>query len=339
MKKRLSHHGFTLPELLVSLLFFSIIMGVILTSYKNMYTDYRQETKKIETGLETAVGLGILRLDVEHAGYGISCNETSYSLECDNCDDNNAVNRALIIRSTINSTNNKTIGWVCLNDGNVTDPDQTSYDSSYRFVFLDLNKAIVKNNVTWSNRPTTGFVLGFPLDGASLNSGCSNQACNKITYQLSSYLNSDSSSGIAYCNPYTRNLLRKVNDSTNGSHIIDCVADFIVRFDYDLNSNGDIDSNERILALSSITSQIGHLPTKNDIINHLKAVRIYVLSQEGKRDSSFQYSGNIVGGKLLYVDKDGDGICDTDDVCFSLPTGYQNYHWSPTSLIVRPVNL
>jgi len=303
--------GITLLELLVAMVITLIVLSAAYFTYINLLKGFKGETVSIGTQMERLIGLEILRLDVEHAGYGISTDETSPIIAW------SGSSRTLTVRSTVNSANENTIGWALIDcSGAGSAPSKISGDTlsnNQTVVFLTLSKSF-KSNGLYGQCPDSGKFLVFPYD-SSVSNGCSQQYCNSIAFRLSS------SQNLKTCNPNTRNLLRVVGNG-NGMPVLNCVADFQVRFDYDSNGDGKIDNSERNLNLSSFTGT--NCSGTNDCLRkNLKRVSVYILVQEGKFDRSYSFTGST----------------SVDNVTLSLPQDYTHYRWKVVKLSVKPMNL
>lgn len=82
MMKR--EEGFTLVELLITMVIFVLFMIAASTVFTGMLTQFKQQSKLAETNIEGIVGLEIMRQDIEGAGYGLPWN-----VEIDHDEDNN----------------------------------------------------------------------------------------------------------------------------------------------------------------------------------------------------------------------------------------------------------
>jgi len=302
--------GLTLIELLIVIFLLAIILSAVYITYTTLLKDYRKETKNIETEIEKMVGLDILRLDITHAGYGISDNETSKVIECINCEDPD--NIFFIIRSTFNVTNNDTQHWIFVD----ADDNKTigTPDNNIKYVYIDINKKLLKDSALWTNKPNSGKYIAYPVQDNAI--GCSNQTCTKITYKLSTTNLPET------CNPNTFKLLRAVNNG-NGDPILDCVADFKLRFDYDKNNDGEINSNEELLSFDNISSD-----NSTAFRNKLKRVRIFILLQDGGYDRDFTFQGADSNNKIT-----------VDGVKLQLPNNYTHYRWKTVVYTIKPMDL
>jgi len=325
---KMNNKGFTLVELLVSLFIFSILMSGVYVTYTSLYSDYKMQASGIQSEVEKLVGLNLLRLDIEHAGYGISDNATALPIE------KNSDN--LTVRSVINATNNQTYGWSLIeytgSSWNLKSGDSDSNIPSAEYVVLNASdKSFVADGVGWGAAAgmTTGDrYVAFPYK--NVTSGCTTQFCNIIEYSLSNY------SLPSNCNTGNYNLIRKVGGGT-GSHIVDCVAGMEVRFDYDSDNSSGIEDDERNQVFSGSWSA-------EDIRRNLKSVNVYLLVQEGNIDRDFNFDDNnqvdtSIPAFIYYNDNSTDTDCDPEDICLELPSDYKNYRWNPVSIKVNPMNL
>lgn len=292
--------GFGLVEVLVSMTVLLIILGITYTSFNSLLKGFKRESKSIETQVEKSSALELVRLDIEHAGYGISANCSDKIMELNGT-------TSFIIRSTLNNTNEKTRGWVirnCLTNSTVVDKrEDTSNDD---LVYLTLaNKTFVANSDI-SSCPGSDVYIAFPYD--SSGDGCESdpQFCTKITYSLSS------NQPLSKCHPGTYNLLRSVN-SAAGTPILNCVADVALRFDLDTNNDGIVD----VTSASSLPS------TNSALRSQLKNVKVYLLVQEGQEDKKYTFSGSTT----------------IDGVTLSRPSNSDHYRWKIIKLSIKPLNL
>ncbi|UOD34526.1 prepilin-type N-terminal cleavage/methylation domain-containing protein [Deferribacteraceae bacterium V6Fe1] len=303
--------GVTIIELLVTMLILGITLSAVYLTYISVLTDFKKQTKLTETQIEKGLGLEILRLDLEHLGYGIASDTNDKAIEYDGT--------TLTIRSTINSTNQDTFGYAIVDctagsnstyrldqvveisaDDNVTKTRDFVVINLDNFTFVE-NRPNLNLKTTQLYTPCTDnatFMI-FPYDNAT--SGCTGQFCNKISYELSTTQPLDT------CNPNTKNLLRKVGSSA-GMPIINCVADFKARFHLDNNSDGIPDGNQTTLSIN------------NSDMNKLKLIDIYLLIQEGQRDKNYTSPNSY----------------SMDGITFSLPAGYENYRWKIAKISVTP---
>jgi prepilin-type N-terminal cleavage/methylation domain-containing protein len=63
--------GFTLVELMITLVIFVMVIIGASTIFSGLLTQFKQQSKMAETNIEGAVGLDVMRRDIEHAGMGL----------------------------------------------------------------------------------------------------------------------------------------------------------------------------------------------------------------------------------------------------------------------------
>lgn len=79
--------GFTLVELMITMVVFVLVIAAASQVFSVLVNQFKQQNRMAETHIEGAVGLSILRRDLEHAGYGLpwNLNGATYSeAEVDN---------------------------------------------------------------------------------------------------------------------------------------------------------------------------------------------------------------------------------------------------------------
>jgi len=309
--------SFTLIELLVSLFIAVLLISTIYLSYVVMLRLSQRETVSSEAQIEKAIGLEIMRVDTEHAGYGIATNSSNLPVEWNGT--------ALTIRSVYNITRRKTYKWgLVLRNGagncvQIAVKPENFTSSDYIVVLKprgDITQFVF--NGTWEefcSKNLTGAFLLFSYDNSVAN-GCSSQFCNKFTYFLKE-------SARKYVPEYCLtklSLKRKVGKGTKP--LIYCVGDFTARFDWDNNSDGAIEpeeENQNITITSSSASA-------EEVRRKLKLIRIYILTQEGGYDPNYVSPENFT----------------VDGVTLSLPEPkdkLKHCRWKVVKLVVKPMNL
>lgn len=146
------------------------------------------------------------------------------------------------------------------------------------------------------------------------------------------------------CAPNTGELVRAYVSQTDGSltnpalPILDCVADMQVIFNLDMNDDGAPetlynDNGGQVSTSLGVTASTVRATLSNPALlrQRLREVRIYILTHEGKADTSFSYPNNIITV--------GDpGVASTFDLS-KIGPGWQNYRWKVLTLTVKPKNL
>ncbi len=69
--KRKKEHGFSLVELLIVMAIFITVIALSSHAFNQALMQSKQESKKVESQVEGIVGMEMMRIDVEHAGYGL----------------------------------------------------------------------------------------------------------------------------------------------------------------------------------------------------------------------------------------------------------------------------
>lgn len=108
--------------------------------------------------------------------------------------------------------------------------------------------------------------------------------------------------------------------------LLDCVADMQVVYGLDTSGAGFINSH---LATPNLT-------TAQAIRDQVKEIRVYILAQEGKKDTSYRYPTSTVN-----VGEDfGGGLQGrTFNLQKHIGPEYLNYRWKIYTIVVRPKNL
>ncbi len=307
-----NNKGLTLVEILVTMVIILVILSAIYFTYDTILKGFKKETKSIESELQSVIGIELLRLDIEHAGYGLAKDLDNKPIELSN--------NILDIRSTINNTNKETIGYVVVNC-----PDTTSSwknhiisdereDKSAKYInFLDLDKNFKGFVKATDPCPAKGYLIGFPVDfdGTSPPNGCGStppksgeQFCNLIEYKLSN------TQPLQTCNPDTRNLIRKVGQNANGEPLIPCVSEWLVKIKL---KDGTI-----LYDTSSLTAQ--------NIRKKVEQIIIYLVLQEGRKSLKPQFNQN-----KLSIDGINFYLTDLRD--------YQYYKWKLIKVGINPMDL
>ena len=139
--------------------------------------------------------------------------------------------------------------------------------------------------------------------------------------------------------------------------LLDCVADMQVVFGWDINSNGVIDESSAYDSNSnniSVSSTIGTtaaaikaiMENAEDIRNKLKYIKVYIMAQEGRKDTNYTNTNNLINNTLSVVVGEP-GPSPSSNVSLTkgytaaalTSSGWLNYRWKIYKLVVRPKNL
>ncbi|WP_457678570.1 hypothetical protein [Thermovibrio sp.] len=317
MRKALS-----LFEVLIVLAITLAVLSALYFGYIFLFKGYLKQSATSTIQLEKAVGLEVLRQDIEHAGFGIGLNEPTLPIKT-LLDSSGKYH--LIIHSTYDLSNDKTRGWAmvkCSSAGSsplqlAPDPSTEPFPSD-KAVFLDLSGAVASGYSDFLC-PDGGYYLAYPVPDITLKSGqsfvCKDQACVEIEYYLY-----NTSSKNPLC-PDLPSLGRKVSWRVSGgvtvgrlSPMIDCVADFKVRYDWGTAVNVDPTKSSAILGATSLQER-----------ENLKVVHVYLLIREGRYDPNYTFTGSTtVDGVTLNLPSTPDAL---------------HYRWKVVKLTVQPMNL
>jgi len=309
----MNNKGLTLTELLVTIIIIIVVLGAAYLTYIKILKGFKRESENTATQIENIVGLEMLRLDLEHIGYGIPKDETAKIIEWD---ENNKI---LTLRMTLNNTNQQTRGYLIaqcdssnkLNILNITyDGREDRTNNNVIVIKAEDRKFFDKGTVSGSTITTSKtceankVYIAYPVSNNTNGCSLTNNYCEKITYKLSN------ENLIKRCNPNTYNLIRQVGDG-GGEPVLNCVADWIVTFD---TTDNDLSTNDKIRA-------------------NLKAVNVYILVQEGKYDREYTFNSPDLSGNS------GDYKLTDDGQALKLPQDYQHYRWKVLKIKVKPMDL
>src|SRR6266702_45057 len=159
---------------------------------------------------------------------------------------------------------------------------------------------------------------------------------------------SDTSKIPSTCAPNNTGILYRANinhadGKLNYMPLLDCVADMQVVFGWDLNGNGVIDESgayDTNYANIPLSTSIGTqkqdikniMESPEEIRNKLKYIKVYIMAQEGRKDSGYTNNAPIVVGDIGSLTK-------SYDVAALSANGWLNYRWKIYKIIVRPKNL
>lgn len=128
--------------------------------------------------------------------------------------------------------------------------------------------------------------------------------------------------------------------------ILDCVADMQVVFGWDLNGNGIIEESSAyasntgtdLIGVSGPTITSASIKTvmesPEEIRNKLRYIKVYIMAQEGRKDSNYTNTVPINVG-----DSTNTGITKSYTVSDLTAKGWLNYRWKIYRIVVRPKNL
>ncbi|WP_456393601.1 type II secretion system protein [Persephonella sp.] len=303
-------NGYSLLEILITIFIVSLILSASYFTYISIFKEMKEESESVELQMEKIVGLELLRLDLEHAGYGIGkpLNVTDDYLIIESIADDH-----LIIRSTLNNTDNTTIGWVLCSNNEGEPPIESELEApNENFVFVD-SEGFIYGTVNNGLCPSNSVLVGFPYSPDA--TGCDG-FCSEIEYYLSD------SNLPAHCSQGTYNLLRKVNSAIGGNPILSCVADLKFTIDLDTDDDGVVDV---------IGMPIDNSIAPNDLRMQLKRINVYILMQEGGFNPDYNFTKYRSDTRGNYIEING--------IKLYLPDtpNFRNYRWKAIKISVKPM--
>jgi hypothetical protein len=371
MKKKTSilqgQKGVSFIELLIVMTLVVIVLTMNTDTFGVIFRQSRQQTQAVGAQMDRVVGLEILRTDLEHAGYGLpwafqnpntityneaadppenSYNDCSGSAPCalprallsgDDVGFNNS--DYLVIKSPIVGTSEPSQRWTYIVGGSARTWGSNDLETSQKIVAIrprtagGASKELVmdaSDNFFTSYPPTGDFAVnGAVIYGVSPDTIINlRMPFNRADYYVKRP--DEPEKEIPQCALFTGVLYKAtVNHNGGGMNempLIDCVADMQVIYRLDTNNNGTIDST--VNNISGLTAQ--------QVREQVKEVRVYIVSHEGQKDQSFKYRnstitvGEIFGGILFGS---------TFNLSSTIGSGWENYRWKVSTLVVKPRNL
>ena len=335
--------GFSILELLITIVITAILFSALYYTYINLFKKSKTQIYAQETEIEKNIGLELLRLDVEHAGFGIldieECPSVRWGdkfpspVDCD--DDLSFSNNVLVIRSMINNTNTKEIGWVYVDCTSGSWPssapniiDERVDKTNNNLIFFDATSGYFAGTGTFGSCIGNNIYLAYPYDDITNMLNCKTQQyCHRIVYKLAS------SSTDSICHPNTKNLIRGIDGtaSSGGSPVLSCIGGFQVLFDIDLDNDGVSDLEYQDYNQLDLNAD-GEV-SADEVMKGLKRIHIYLLMQVGKKDPGYRFPKS----KLSIAENTGRVI--EFDLPSTIGSDYINYKWRLVKISVNPMNL
>jgi len=346
--------GFTLIEVMITLVILFLVIEALSTFFLGTLRQYKQQSKIAESGVQSIVGLEILRRDLEHAGFGLPWNNIPAYLEAVAApastlnDAPSSAPRALasldesqlngsdylVIKSTAVGTDAACRKWTTLRQGNVKRTWSDAADN-----LLPGEGVIVlapgSADTNWRSLVTAGgaFATTFggtgafaPPDAATtyLVYGISSSGTVRFPFNRADYY-IDNTSVPSACAPGTGVLVKRVLEHGTGAlgpslPLLDCVADMEAFFLLDTDGDGAIDNT---------TSSLAGLSAQQ-VRDQVRQVALFILAHEGQRDPSYVHAQ-----PTFFVGDAGTGIGESFDLAAAVPD-YTHYRWKLYTLVVSP---
>jgi prepilin-type N-terminal cleavage/methylation domain-containing protein len=353
--------GFSLVELLVATAIIAVVIMMSSDAFTVILGQSGQQTKVVNSEIDSIVGLRMLQYDIEHAGYGvpqrfengINYLETSAAPASNYNDSPTGVPRAiilgnnvahtlnnsdyLVIKSTIAGTNDAAQKWTHI----VKDGDPKVWGSD-KLDLTDGDRVLVikprSKETSQTELVMDGSSFSTQFDAEDFPSAFSPKTTAErfVIYGVDPstdlrmpfnradfYVSRPASNMSPSCAPNTGMLYKATVSHSDGSFAEELpIMDCVA----DMEVLFRIDTNSDGVA-DSTTGDISAL-TAQEITENLKEVRVYILAQEGQRDRSYVHSPATIS------------VGDRDfDLASTIGTGWQNYRWKVYTLWVKPKQL
>lgn len=349
-----SRSGFTLIEVMITIVILFVVLDALMLFFLNVVSEFRRQGKIAETGIETVIGLEVLRKDVASAGYGLPWNnipgysETAVATAADdvplaprgavvlNGTGTNGSDRLVIKASSI-GTDEACRKFTTLQEG----PMKRAFGNA-NVDFAGTDRVLVLGAGT--DPATRRWYLGadpFPgtltYAGADalapaapevrLIYGLTDGTVPRMPFNRAEYF-IDTSDVPRLCAPGTGVLVKSVLRQDTGVlgdllPLLDCVRNVQVAFG--LNMAGTAPTVDCVVAsMASIDNTAVYLR------EHLRDIRISILSHEGSRDERYTHpEAQIFVGDNTFAQ-----VGAVDNVA-----ALSNYRWRVHNIIVRPTSL
>ncbi len=333
----MNKQGFTLIELIVTMMIMAFVLALTGPVYTRLLTGVKEESISSEIYHDLVNSLELIRLDIEHAGFGIARDETTLPIAW------NEGTQTLELRSTLNNTNQTTMGWALLNCTTagagittgtyIVNQKETPGLRSMVLRDKDNNFAGLATPGNYNcpaalaAGPGPGIYSAYPFDSGvangcgGVNNGGTSSWCTRIRYLPSASFGAPTSR--ADCAQGTFDLLRMVGNGA-GDPIVNCVADFRVRFDVDSDGTGSITAGEFELAAVPTPATAGPL------VDAVKNMEFIFLVQAGQRDDDLNTNPNTTVA----------GVTTATDTVLSAAgvTNANNYRWKVLKISGKPMS-
>ncbi|NLW36357.1 MAG: type II secretion system protein [Syntrophorhabdus aromaticivorans] len=354
--------GISIIELMITMTLVVIVLCLNTDTFGVIFKYSRQTNQAVGAQMDRAVGLEMLRTDLEHAGYGLPWsfrNAINYQ-EAASAGYNDAPSgepRALVsgngagfkgsdylvIKSPMVGMSDTSQRWSYIVGGQnprawgsndlandarviVVSPQGTGEAYGKHLIMDDTAFFTAFNATSFPEAFSPSAGERYVIYGVDRDTDL-RMPFNRADYYVASPskgARTDDSDG---CAPntgilYKATLNHKDGNLSLGMPLVDCVADMQVVYGLDTDSDWAI--NSRTNDISAMTAA--------DIRAQVREVRVYILSHEGPRDPSFRYPNEkVIIGESKSLGR--------EFTLSTIGTDWQNYRWKVTTLVVRTRSL
>lgn len=343
--------GFTLVEVMISLAVLMLVMSAVSTFFLGTLQTYKQQSRVVQSGMDSIIGLEMLRRDIERAGYGLPWNNLPAYNEAAsgilNDSPTNAPPRGivsvnggglngsdyLVIKASTVTTSDAGRKWTTLQMGDVKRSWTTVPANAENLNGTDLVIVMSPGNTgtNWRSLVVDGVGNWFTTFNNTSGFQPATAADTRVIYGIDGaggnlwmpFNRADYTVSTANvperCAPNTGVLVKRVVLQTNGNldtalPLLDCVASMQVQYDLDTNGDGVVESPP--------ANDISGL-TAAQIRDQVRQVRVSLLAHEGQRDPGYTHSPTTISVAGNAVDISANA----------------NYRWKVYTLMVTPDNL
>jgi prepilin-type N-terminal cleavage/methylation domain-containing protein len=361
--------GFTLIEMLIVIAIFGFVLAGTSQMVISILTVHRQQSRIAESNIEGIIGLELLRKDIGKAGYGLPWNGLINYNEAAISTGNAAVlNDApnpprgivsindggwngtdyLAIKAANVAMNAACSKWTFLTSYATAtttswSPSTENLRETDRVIVLmpgSLNTEVNARTLTVSGgnffkqfNSISDLASSMTLSSTGIAYGIDSDTDLRMPFNRADYYVKQPTTGIPQrCAIGTGILYKAVVNQSDGNltemPLLDCVADMQVIYRYDTGT-GVLQVTNDIQDATTWTPQI--------IRDQVKEVRVYILAQEGQKDTNFTYPTNTV-----YVGGDttvGNSLGRSFNFAGAGIANWQNYRWKIYTLVVKMDNL
>lgn len=352
MRRR--ERGFTLVEVMISLAILALVMSAVSGFFLGSMEQFRRQSRIAQSGMDSRIGIELLRKDIEHAGYGVPWNNIPAYTDAASgiLSDSNVAPRGivsvnggglngsdyLVIKAANVGTSEVCKKWTTLQVGDVkrswtTVPaNYENLNNTDRVVVLapggtgtNWRSLVVPAGWSTTFNNTAAFAPGVPSDTRVIYGIDGPDGGNplRMPFNRADYFVSTANVP-QRCAPNSGVLVKSVVRHADGllgteMPLLDCVASMQVWYDLDTDADGAVD-----MASDDITGL-----TAGQIRDQVKQARISLLAHEGQYDRTYTHSVSSINVAGVPVDL----------TVVAFQGNGRKYRWKVYTLSVTPQDL